>query len=270
MDRSLHGAGATRRRARRSESGRAPRRSRGHLRPEGERIGLQPGHAVRSPTELVRLALAGVGRQRPRRPTSPVAREGRRRRSRSSSRRRRRPRARSVPTRRSARRDRPRADARRAAPRALVAPLPQQMQVELARRAHAAVSSMRISPTSGIEAQSDGSAPRSGARRPASSSKRASSRSNPGLARRQKPLVGGREVAVEERLAARIGPPLGRLHVPQQERGVGGVGERARHAGEVAERRALPPPLRQRAGRLAFEVDHHPVPSRVQSTWPRW
>ncbi len=148
-------------------------------------------------------------------------------------------------------------------PQPLVAPLAEQVQIELpehGRAAHAAGSSSRSMPTIGIVAQL---------------------RAVPGLvaelvdelleleqreqpveadpARRQEPLVRRREVPLEERVAARVDPALGRLDAVEQERRVARVGERAGHPGEVAERGALAPPLGQRAGGLALEVDHDPV-----------
>ena len=38
----------------------------------------------------------------------------------------------------------------------------------------------------------------------------------------------------------------------------GGVVEGAQHPGDVAERRRRSPPLRERRGRLTFEVEHDP------------
>ena len=48
------------------------------------------------------------------------------------------------------------------------------------------------------------------------------------------------------------------LQCPQP--GLGGVLERAQHAGDVDERAALEAPFGRRAGRLALEVDDHEVP----------
>src|SRR5579884_2959394 len=60
--------------------------------------------------------------------------------------------------------------------------------------------------------------------------------------------------------------PVGRrLHAAQDRRGGLDVGERAQHPRDVAQRAPLPPPLGQRARRLALEVEQHPVARRACS-----
>ena len=61
------------------------------------------------------------------------------------------------------------------------------------------------------------------------------------------------------RSRARSSQSGGRLDAAQQRAGRGDVRERAQHPGDVAQRAALAPPLGQRAGRLALEVEQHPA-----------
>ena len=72
------------------------------------------------------------------------------------------------------------------------------------------------------------------------------------------------DVAGEELGSCPLLPVLGRndsvLHLGGRSR----VGERPEHAGDVTERRALAAPLRQRARRLALEVEHDPVRPRPE------
>ena len=58
---------------------------------------------------------------------------------------------------------------------------------------------------------------------------------------------------------ARSSQPSGAGDPAQQLGGRRGVRERAQHAGDVAQRRALAPALEQRAGGLALEVEDHPA-----------
>ena len=71
--------------------------------------------------------------------------------------------------------------------------------------------------------------------------------------------VDGLEVAVEEGLARAVLPALGRRRVAQDPRARRRVGERAQHPRDVAQRRALQAPLRDRAPGLALEVEDHPA-----------
>src|SRR3954470_7845608 len=78
------------------------------------------------------------------------------------------------------------------------------------------------------------------------------------LARRQQRRVGAVEVALQEGVARVVLPLVGHGHAAQQPRAGGDVGERAQHACDVAQRRALEPALGERARGLALEVEDHP------------
>ena len=103
---------------------------------------------------------------------------------------------------------------------------------------------------------------RTAARRPPSRARRSaaaarSSRAPGGCPR----ACDGLQVAVEEVLAGALLDALVRRR-PATRRG---VGERAQHPGDVAQRRVLEPPLGQRPRRLALEVDHEPVVLRPRA-----
>ncbi len=70
----------------------------------------------------------------------------------------------------------------------------------------------------------------------------------------------GRLVGVHEGIGDGGGPIVGPLRLGGRRR----VGERAQHAGDVPQRRMLRPPLRQRAHRLALEIDDEEVAARYQ------
>ncbi len=67
------------------------------------------------------------------------------------------------------------------------------------------------------------------------------------------------QVAVEERGASRRLPAGTEAVALAAAVGGGGVGERAEHAGHVAQRRVVPAALGHRSGRLALEVEDHPA-----------
>ena len=79
------------------------------------------------------------------------------------------------------------------------------------------------------------------------------------LAGRQQRAVHGLVVALEEALARTLLPAIRRVDAAQQLRARRHVGERAQHPRDVAQRRALQAPLRQRPRGLALEVEHDPA-----------
>src|SRR4051794_39943657 len=79
------------------------------------------------------------------------------------------------------------------------------------------------------------------------------------LARREQRLVDRAEVAVEELPARLLFPAFRDVDAAKQRRRARDVRERAEHPGDVAQRRALAPPLGHRARGLALEVENHPV-----------